>query len=421
MQLSNEFLKYAYLLDEENTMYSNKVFIDLMYYITKLNNIKTKSYVVRTAGMMLQHIFSWHFSYMKRGIPTKYRYNNNGTLFNTVKKDHKDWWETLRISDTEVTSANKLLTQIIKLTNISEYEKKHQKVKLLEDSSSLPNSFDVDFDKDSDYGILKLKDIFQEDHISLVSIVVMRIKEKDTNVYKACNCYLLNWNVFELFLNKLTDIVADVYKDKVEKVKELNKITSKNYLEKHKNHAILETGVALKTESLEVVHTHLSTLLTSSPEEEVSATLETGIAKATFEKGISKGTFETKIAKETLVSEIANKSVNTYTSSTTVITSQEEEMNIDTLSKEDLIELFKKDTQSVMSILKDQLTETTYKTWIVPCIPKAYLDEDVIIIPFQTDFSKEIVNIRYYELISNAYKVLSNFKSYKIKYVVTDH
>lgn len=412
MQLSNEFLKYAYLLDDENTMYSNKVFIDLMYYITKMNKIKTKSYVIRTAGMMLQHIFSWHFSYMKKGMPTKYRYNINGTLVNTVKKDYKDWWEVLRISDVEVTSANKLLTQVIQLINISEYTKAIKKEKIIEESNVLPITFDVDFDKKSEYGLLKLKDIFQEDHISLVNIVVMRIKQKDSNVQKACNCYILNWNVFELFLNKLTEIVTEVYKDKVGKVEELNKITSKNYLRKHKNTATLETGVALETKGLEVVQTHLSTLLTGSSEEEVSATLETGIAK---------GTFVSKIAKETLETKIANKSVNTYTGITTVTTSQEEQKNISMLSNEDVLEVFKKDTQSVLSILKDQLTETTYNTWIDTCVAKAYLVEDIIIIPFQNDFSKEIVNIRYSELINNTYKLLATFKYSKIKYVVIEN
>jgi len=418
MQISNEFLKYAYLLDEDNTMYSNKVFIDLMYYITKMNKIKTKSYVIRTAGMMLQHIFSWHFSYMKKGMPTKYRYNINGTLVNTVKKDYKDWWEILRISDVEVTSANKLLTQIIQLINISEYEKENQKGKLLETASEVHTSFDKSFDKNSDYGILKLKDNFKEDNISLVNIVVMRIKQKDSNVQKACNCYILNWNVFELFLNKLTEIVSEVYKDKVGKVEELNKITSKNYLKKHRNRAILETGVALETEGLEVVQTHLSTLLTGTSEEEVSATLETGIAKGTLETRIAKGTLETKIAKATLVSKIANKSVNTYTGITTVSTSQEEQKNISTLSEEEMLEVFKKDNLSVISILKNKLTETTYNTWIDTCVPKAYLDKDVIIIPFQNDFSKEVVKSRYSELINSTYKLISNYKSYEIKYEV---
>lgn len=93
---------------------------------------------------------------------------------------------------------------------------------MVEASGEVPTSFDVDFNKDSDYGVLKLKNNFQADHISLVNIVVMRIKEKDSNALKACNCCILNWNPFELFLNKPTEIVTDVYKVKVEKVKELN-------------------------------------------------------------------------------------------------------------------------------------------------------------------------------------------------------
>jgi hypothetical protein len=101
-------------------------------------------------------------------------------------------------------------------------------------------------------------------------------------------------------------------------------LSSKNYLGKHKNCATLETWVELETEGLEVVQTHLSTLLTGSSEEEVFATL----------------------------------------------------------------------------------------------IPKAYLDDDVIIIPFQNDFSKGVVNTRYSELINSTYKLISNFKSYEIKYVV---
>ncbi|MGK0469416.1 hypothetical protein [Clostridium sp.] len=60
-------------------------------------------------------------------------------------------------------------------------------------------------------------------------------------------------------------------------------------------------------------------MLTGSSEEEVSATLET---------------------------KVANKSVNTYTGITTVTTSQEEQKNISTLSKEDVLEVFKRDNLS---------------------------------------------------------------------------
>jgi chromosomal replication initiation ATPase DnaA len=83
-----------------------------------------------------------------------------------------------------------------------------------------------------------------------------------------------------------------------------------------------------------------------------------------------------------------------------------------------MLEVFKKDNLSVISILKNKLTETTYNTWIDTCVPKAYLDKDVIIIPFQNDFSKEVVKSRYSELINSTYKLISNYKSYEIKYEV---
>ena len=175
----DNLLKFAYLLDNDNYMVENKIFIDLMWHIAKEKMVSkdargrtfitAKSYVIRNSGVMFQQIFYWHFNAIKQGKSTKYQYKGK----NTVKMDFEDWWNACRLTDKEVSTANKFLI---------------------------------------DSG--------------LIEIQKMRIKQKDSDVFKPSNCYIINTPELEKYLSNIIDINKAMYEEKVIKVREENIKTS---------------------------------------------------------------------------------------------------------------------------------------------------------------------------------------------------
>lgn len=53
----------------------------------------------------------------------------------------------------------------------------------------------------------------------------------------------------------------------------------------------------------------------------------------------------------------------------------------------------------ILERLKSSLTDISFNTWIKPTVGNAYLDSDTIVIPCKNDFTKEIIESRYIDLI----------------------
>ena len=391
----NELMKYSYLLDRENIIYSNKIFIDLMYHICKINNMNTKCYVIRTAGMMLQDIFNWQFMYLKNGRMTTYKYNNNGKIENTIKRDLNDWWDTLRLSQREITSGNKLLTQKIELKNISEYKEKEWNKEL-----------NTNFEANCPYSYFNLKNQFKKDTVNLITIVKMRIKQKDTNIFKPCNCYILNWDVFGIFLDDLTNIVSNVYKEKIDNYMQHNIKTSKISKAKKVKPKILpvttETAVTLKNKALKSIKNELSTEFTLSTSDNIPVTTETAVTKATTETAVTKATTETAVT---------NKSELTYTNTT--LQKEKPDSFLPNLNEE---KNFNKINNKVLKYLRKNISDVSYKTWIYNTVGNAKLEKDNILIPCSNELVQQVLNEKYKDQIINAYKSLN--LNYNLKFYI---
>lgn len=243
---NKDMLKFAYLLDQDNYCVENKIFIDLMWSIAKTKMVsadkngklimKVKSYTIRNAGIMFQQIFYWHFNALKNGRDTKYQYRGQ----NVVKMDYADFWDSLRLTEKEITSANEFLVKS-----------------------------------------------------GLVKIVKMRIKVRDQEIYKPSNCYIIETDELERHLENIIEISKEVYADKVEKRKEHNKINRT----KKENSVPAVTGETGETGALEEVNDELSTELTLSTAEKgsvppvIEGTIVTAVTGGTIEPTVTGGTY----------------------------------------------------------------------------------------------------------------------------------
>ncbi len=72
--------------------------------------------------------------------------------------------------------------------------------------------------------------------------------------------------------------------------------------------------------------------------------------------------------------------------------------------------------EDTLKIIKEELTEVSFNTWIKPIEPIS-LDKDTIILGAPNDFIKDILNNRYITLISNAIKQ-SSLQEYKIRLIL---
>ena len=371
--------------------------------------MNTKSYVIRTAGMMLQDIFNWQFIYLKNDKMTAYRYNNNGKIENTIKRDLNDWWDTLRLSPREITSGNKLLIQKIELKNISEYAEKNW-------DTELHNNFEVD----CPYSYFNLKNKFGTDRVNLITIVKMRIKQKDTNVFKPSNCYILNWDVFGIFLDDLTNIVSNVYKNKIDNYKKDTLKRSKIYKAKKvklkASPVTAETEVTLKNKASEDVKNKLSTELTLSTGNDIPVTAETEVTKATAETEVTKATTETEVTKATTETEVTNKSELTYTDPTYTNSTLQKEKTNSFLPNPNEEKNFDKINNKVLKYLQKNISDVSYKTWICNTVGNAKLEKDNILIPCSNEFVQQILNEKYKDQIINAYKSLN--LNYNLKFYI---
>jgi hypothetical protein len=355
--------KFAYLLDSENKIYENKIFIDLMWYIAKnkVNGagkpkgmvtvdkngkvvVSAKSYVIRNAGIMFQHLFDWHFYYIKRGESTLYQYNDKGTMVNVVYKNFEDWWNAIRLTEVEITSANKFLIEA-----------------------------------------------------GLISIHKMRIAtkvDKDTPeervVHKPTNCYAINWEATENYLDMLVEISKDIYKQKVEDVRSKNIESSLKSREKRQSAEIaitLETGVTLKTEASEGAQDNLSTESTLSTDAENAVTLETGVTKVTAETGVT---------KDTLESEVTNNTLSTYT----LDSHSRQNREFPPLPVSDTWEGVKK----LLLVSKD-MTDVAIGSWINPLVP-VEIKDGIISLKAEQQIHKQFAENKFKESIINALKEL---------------
>lgn len=375
--------KYAYLLDKDNYMVENKIFIDLMWYIARNKNngpnkpkgmvtkdkngkllLSVKSHAVRNAGIMFQQLFYWHFNAIKQNKATKYKYNDNGILKNVVKKDFENWWDELRLTDNEVTTANKFLIDA-----------------------------------------------------ELIEIHRMRIKVKDKEVFKPSNCYILNESKIEEYLESIVDISKSVYKEKVEDVRENTIKRVKAH--KAKKSTALSTnepvtplkGETLNNKAFNEIINKLSTLSTSKNKIKYSVTPLKGVTKVTLVKGVTKDTPLKGVTKDTPFNEVTNKSNTTYTDTTYTNTTYTDKKEIPS---------FRDSWDEVSKILKLKLPEIQYKTWIKESIKNVEVDELYANLEVYNDFTKEILETRYRDDISEAFKLVLGL-NIKPKFIVIDN
>ena len=360
-----EIEKYAYFLDSENKIYENKIFIDLMWYIAKNKDngeskpkgmvtidkngkavLSAKSYVIRNAGILFQHLFDWHFYYIKKGESTKYQYNDNGKMVNVVYKNFEDWWDEVRLTEVEITSANKFLIET-----------------------------------------------------GLITIRKMRIKtilNKDTSeqreVFKPTNCYAINWELTQKYLDILVDISKEVYKQKVDAVREKNIKTSSKAKEKKlstENTVTLETQVTLKIDGLQDINNDLSTLSTISTDDENTVTLETGVTKDTLETGVTKDTFETGVTKDTFETGVTNNTLSTNTLYSHSLLDREKDPSSLSVSKI---------WEDIQRELSKSLSEVSFNTWI-KTLKVNSLNNETLSVVAPNEFTKGIIASRYADVI----------------------
>ncbi|GLC32882.1 DnaA N-terminal domain-containing protein [Clostridium omnivorum] len=375
--------KYAYLLDKDNYMVENKIFIDLMWYIarnkdngpnkpkgmvTKDKNNKiilsVKSHAIRNAGIMFQQLFYWHFNAIKQNKATKYKYNDNGILRNVVKKDYEDWWDELRLTDNEVTTANKFL---------------------------------IDAD--------------------LIEIHKMRIKAKDKEVFKPSNCYLLKESKVEEYLESIVDISKAIYKEKVDDVR--TNTIKRVKASKIKKSTALSTNISvtpvkgetLKNKDCNNDINNLSTLSTGKVKIKYSVTPFKGVTKVTLVKGVTKDTLLKRVTKDTPFKGVTNKSDTTYSDTTYSDTTYSDKKEIPSI---------RDSWDEVSKILKLKLPEIQYKTWIKESIKNVEVDELYAKLEVYNDFTKEILETRYRDDISEAFKLVLGL-NIKPKFIVINN
>jgi|GEM_PF-1973612 len=338
--MGNNLQQFAYLLDNDNYMVENKIFVDLMWHIAKEKMTSTdskgrtfitaKSYVIRNAGVMFQQIFYWHFNAIKQGKATKYQYKGE----NTVKMDFEDWWNACRLTDKEVSTANKFLI---------------------------------------DAGLIKIERI--------------RIKQKNVKVYKLSNCYIINTDVLEKYLEDIVTINKDIYDDKVLKVREKNTRTSdKSKCLSTEDCVPPVTEGTCEINGLDGVKSNSSTESTISTEQNQENLAETNLKPTVT--GCPKEPTVTGCPKEPTVTGCANKS-NTSFANTSYTDRSEEDTS--PLSYSTLLEN-----------LKSKMTDTSFKTWIENGIKEFNISNDKILITAANGFTKDILESRYLDMINES-------------------
>lgn len=347
--------KYAYLLDQDNYIVENKIFIDLIWHISKENlSINTKSYVIRNAGIMFQQIFYWHYHYLKNNKSTKYQYK--GT--NVIKMNFEDWWNSIRITQKEITTANKLLL---------------------------------------DSG--------------LIDIHKMRIKVKDKDIFKPCNCYELKIDILEKYMDKLLEINKSIYSEKITKIKEKN---LKAHMKKREQSTDLstvtpvipETDATLNLKDSSEIIDNLSTLSTAS--DEVSSKRNENSGLVIPETGITKKIPETGITEVISKTGIANKS-NTSFFNTSSTDSSNKELTLSDLSVE------RDFWYKICILIKGHLSDITFNTWIKEGIKSTTLKESTLELYVINSLSKEVLESKYSGLILKAARNLcTTIKNIKI-------
>ena len=327
--------KFAYLMDKDNYIIENKIFIDMMWNISKNISSNPKSSTIRNASIMLQHVFYWHFNAIKKGVSTTYQYKGK----NTIKMDFEDWWNSCRLTDREVTTANKFLKET-----------------------------------------------------KLIEIVKMRIKVKDSDIFKPSNCYILNQDKIEEYLNKIIEINKALYTEKVIDVRKKNNETSK----KSRDIDELSTEKCVTTQSEVTTNTNGLNVI-----DEKLSTLSTG---NTCGKSIecNSVTTQSEVTIVTPQSEVTNKS-NT-TSDTTYTDSNNFSNPSNSINKLELLEL-----------LKSNLSDVSFKTWFVSGIQNLEFNRNTLEITAINNFVKEILENRYLDLLK---KCINNMGLTKSKIII---
>jgi hypothetical protein len=298
---------------------------------------------------------------MKNDKPTPYRYNDKGEIVNVVKMDFEDWWNSIRLADAEVTTANKFLLET-----------------------------------------------------KLIEIHKMRIKVKDKNIFKPSNCYTLNLDNLERYLNILTNIKEEIYKTKVSNVRELNIRTSHTHRDKLStdlstdNAVTLETGVTLKQQALYGINKNLSTISTLSTPKDSSVTRVSRVTKATLETEVTIVTPETQVAKATLETGVANKSYTSFTNTSTDTSYTEKE-------KTSYLP-FTYYWDKTLNILKEKISILSYNTWIESGITDIKNEGNNVIIKASNKFTEEILIERFLDIISNTLNEITGRK-YELKII----
>jgi len=336
----NKLTQFAYLLDNDNYMVENKIFIDLMWHIAKekmtskdtkgRSFITAKSYVIRNAGIMFQQIFYWHFNATKQGKGTKYQYKGK----NTVKMDFEDWWNACRLTDKEVSTANKFLLDA-----------------------------------------------------GLIEIQRMRIKQKDVEVYKLSNCYIINTDALEKYLVDIVTINKDIYSDKVLKVREKNtRISGENKSLSTEDCETTVTGGSCEINGLDGTKNNSSIVSTVSTGQN-----QENLSKVNSKPAVTGGPKEhtvTECPKEHTVTGGANKSNTSYADTSYTDGSDRENTP---LSYSILLEN-----------LKSKMTDTSFKTWIENGIKEFKIEDKKIYIMATSDFTKDILENRYLDTINKS-------------------
>lgn len=368
--------EYAYLLNGENKIYENKIFIDLMWYIAKNKDngegkpkgmvtvdkngksvVNAKSYVIRNAGIMFQHIFDWHLYYITEGKPTQYRYNNKGTMVNVVYKNFEDWWNAVRLTETEITSANKFLVET---------------------------------------GLISI-------HVMPIMFVENKGTDKETRRPRRTNCYSINWEVAEQYLKMLVDVSKEIYNLKVAKVREKNIKTSQDARIKKvstEEDVTLETQVTLKIEASHGTQSDLPTLSTLSTSNNIPKSCEQ--ACVTCVTPVPKDTLVTDVPKDTRESHVPNNTLSTLTLYSHPRLEREKSSP---LSVEKIWEGIQED-------LSRELEDASFKTWIKTLVAQSFNGETLTVVA-PNDFTRGIVETRY----TDAIKTTSTAEQKGVKHV----
>lgn len=334
--------KFAYLMDKDNYIIENKIFIDMMWNIAKTTSSKAKSSTIRNASIMIQQIFYWHFNAVKKGLTTTYQYKGK----NTIKMDFEDWWNSCRLTDREVTTANKFL-------------------------------------KES----------------NLVEIVKMRIKQKDTDVFKPSNCYILNVSKIEEYLNKIVEINKELYFEKVTEIRKKNNDSSKKSRVKIKlsteNDVTTQSEVTSNLNTVDNVYNELLTLSTENtcgkPVDNIPVTTQSEVTVVTTQSGVTN--------KVTTQSEVTNKS---NTSSNTSYTDRSKAVRSNSITKLELL-----------NVIERRITNVAYNTWFISGIDKIEITKDIITLATTSEFVKQILETKFLEIIKDCVKDISS-KQYKV-------